>query len=113
MSDDEYTPTLRGALSNALCNASNFPPKAAPHILGQDMTPLIDATVDAILHWLAEHDREVAAAERERCAKVAEGFERDGDSFRKDVRAGVSVDWVQGADDAARTIAAAIRAGDV
>lgn len=40
---------LRGAVGGVLCNAKNFPEKAAVRILGQDMGPLIDRTADAIL----------------------------------------------------------------
>lgn len=53
---------LASTLSNVLCNASNFPPRVAVRILGQDMRPLIEHTTDAVLtsNWLAAHDREVA-----------------------------------------------------
>jgi hypothetical protein len=82
----EHTSTLRGALSNALCNASNFPRRVQPYLLGQDMGPLLDATTDAILHWLAEHDRETRAEALEEAAQSFEGpdrFIRDTDVRRR------------------------------
>lgn len=52
---------LRGALSNVLCNVENYPRPASVHLLGRDMTKLLDKTTDAILasEWLAEHDAAV------------------------------------------------------
>lgn len=47
-SDDERE-AARRALTGALVNAGNYPPKVTPHILGQDMAPLIDKAADAIL----------------------------------------------------------------
>ena len=44
---------LRGALSNVLCNAMNYPPAVRTRVLGQDMTPLLDGTADVILALLA------------------------------------------------------------
>ena len=44
---------LRGALSNVLCNAMNYPPAVRTRVLGQDMTPLLDGTADAIVALLA------------------------------------------------------------
>lgn len=40
---------LLGTLSNTICNASNYPDKAVPHLLGGDMSKVIDKTADAIL----------------------------------------------------------------
>ncbi|MFC5930897.1 hypothetical protein D6T64_11950 [Cryobacterium melibiosiphilum] len=40
---------LRGVVGNVLVNASNFPAKAAPHLLGRDMGPLIDKTADELI----------------------------------------------------------------
>jgi len=47
---------LRGALMNVLCNVSNFPARAQPYLLGQDMGPLIAKTVEAVLAAQAEED---------------------------------------------------------
>jgi hypothetical protein len=58
--------------------------------------------------WLVEHDREIREEERKRCADIAQSFERDAVQYRTDLRAGISIDWLEGADDAARAIAAAI-----
>lgn len=58
--------SLRGSLANVLCNASNFPRKAMPYILGADMRPLIDkaaaAVVDAVVLPLVQ-ERDAARAE--------------------------------------------------
>jgi hypothetical protein len=40
---------LRGALVNVLSNASNYPEKVQPRLLGQDMGPLIEKVADAIV----------------------------------------------------------------
>ncbi|TFD27469.1 hypothetical protein [Cryobacterium cryoconiti] len=40
---------LRGVIGGVLRNASNYPPKVSARILGQDMGPLIDRTVDALI----------------------------------------------------------------
>lgn len=40
---------LRGTLANTICNASNYPPKATPYLLGGDMSEVLDRTADAIL----------------------------------------------------------------
>ena len=45
----EHHDRLRGALANVLCNASNYPRRAQPYLLGQDMGPLIAKTMDAVL----------------------------------------------------------------
>lgn len=58
--------------------------------------------------WLAEHDREIREDERKRCADIAQSFERDLEQYGMDLRAGISIDWLEGADDAARAITAAI-----
>lgn len=39
---------LRGKLANVLSNAINYPSKVQPHILGQDMGPLISEVAEAI-----------------------------------------------------------------
>lgn len=39
---------LRKAVQPVLWNASNYPRKAQPHILGQDITPLVDQVTDAV-----------------------------------------------------------------
>lgn len=49
MTENDEREALRGVLVNVLCNASNFPERVASRILGQDMGPLIERTVDAIL----------------------------------------------------------------
>jgi len=40
---------LRGTLANAICNASHYPKRAQPHLLGGDMSVVLDKTADAIL----------------------------------------------------------------
>jgi len=40
---------LRAAIGGVLVNATNYPDRVAPRILGEDMGPLIDRTVDALL----------------------------------------------------------------
>ena len=40
---------LRGVIGNVLVNANNYPEKAAPHLLGRDMGPLLDKTTDALI----------------------------------------------------------------
>lgn len=40
---------LRGTLSNTICNASNYTKRAQPHLLGSDMSVVLDKTADAIL----------------------------------------------------------------
>jgi hypothetical protein len=43
---------IRGALTNVLCNAMNFPKQATPHLLGRDMTPVIEKATDAVMATL-------------------------------------------------------------
>ena len=45
---------LRGALTNVLSNASNYPEKAQSRILGQDVGPLTDRATDAALSALSD-----------------------------------------------------------
>ena len=40
---------LRGTLSNTICNASFYPAKAQPYLLGGDMSTVLDKTSDAII----------------------------------------------------------------
>lgn len=40
---------LRNAIANVLVNGSNYPPKVTPRILRQDMTPLIDTVLAAVV----------------------------------------------------------------
>lgn len=40
---------LRGTLSNTICNASNYPGEAPVHLLGRDMSTVLDKTTDALL----------------------------------------------------------------
>jgi len=40
---------LRGTLSNTICNASFYPQRAQPHLLGGDMSEVLDRAADAIL----------------------------------------------------------------
>ena len=40
---------LRATLSNTICNASFYPPRAQPYLLGGDMSDVLDRTTDAIL----------------------------------------------------------------
>jgi hypothetical protein len=36
-------------LSNTICNASNYPERAVPYLLGGDMSKVLDETVDALI----------------------------------------------------------------
>lgn len=40
---------VRSAVGSVLANASNYPEATQPHILGRDLSELIDATTDALL----------------------------------------------------------------
>lgn len=40
---------LRGTLSNTICNASFYPKRAQPYLLGGDMSDVLDRTADALL----------------------------------------------------------------
>lgn len=40
---------LTGTLSNTICNASNYPKRAQPHLLGSDMSHVINKTADSLL----------------------------------------------------------------
>ena len=40
---------LRGTLSNTICNASFYPPRAQPYLLGGDMSEVLDRTTEAVL----------------------------------------------------------------
>jgi hypothetical protein len=40
---------LRIAVSNVLCNASNFPDGVGVRVLGRDMRPLIEKVMDAVI----------------------------------------------------------------
>jgi len=40
---------LRGTLSNTICNASHYPKRAQPYLLGGDMSDVLDKTSDALL----------------------------------------------------------------
>lgn len=51
--DGEMREAIRIAIGGVLCNASNFPAKVTPHILGQDMGPLIGRTAAAVIARLA------------------------------------------------------------
>lgn len=57
--------SLRGPLANVLCNASNFPRRAQPHILGADMGPLIDKTAEAVVDAVVAAIKRAEAAEAE------------------------------------------------
>lgn len=57
--------------------------------------------------WLAAHDREVAATERERCARIAEA-----QAIHPDIEPHLTADFREGHRDALIDAAAAIRAGD-
>lgn len=50
--------TIRRAVAPVLVNAMRYPEKVQVHILGQDMTPLIDAVVAKVMQALAEEDSE-------------------------------------------------------
>lgn len=54
---DTSREALIGKLANVLCNAMNFPPKVAPHILGQNLMPLMSMVADVVI----ARDRVVAA----------------------------------------------------
>lgn len=49
MSENTERQELRGTLSNTICNASFYPERAQPFLLGGDMTELLDRTADAVL----------------------------------------------------------------
>lgn len=40
---------LRGALANTICNATNYPRRAQPYLLGGDMSTVLNKTADALL----------------------------------------------------------------
>lgn len=40
---------LQGTLANTMCNASNYPKRAQAHLLGSDMSHVINKTADAVL----------------------------------------------------------------
>lgn len=40
---------LRGTLSNTICNASFYPDRAVPYLLGGDMSEVLDKTADALI----------------------------------------------------------------
>lgn len=40
---------LTGTLANTICNASNYPKRAQPHLLGSDMSHVINKTADSLL----------------------------------------------------------------
>ena len=40
---------LTGTLANTICNASNYPKRAQPHLLGSDMSHVINKTADTLL----------------------------------------------------------------
>ena len=46
---DRERDALRGALTNVLSNASNFPQIVQSRLLGQDMEPLTTKVIDAVL----------------------------------------------------------------
>lgn len=47
--EDEARGLIRNAVMTVVTNASNFPAKVTPHILGQNMGPLGDRITDAVL----------------------------------------------------------------
>ena len=53
--------SLATAVGGVLFNAMNYPERVQSRMLGQDIRPLTGKVLDAILEWLADHDREVAA----------------------------------------------------
>ena len=40
---------LQGTLANTICNASNYPKRAQPYLLGSDMSHVINKTADSLL----------------------------------------------------------------
>lgn len=54
---------LGGVLSNTVCNASNYARPVQPHILGSDMSVVLDKTADAILAAGYRKPRTVTTAE--------------------------------------------------
>lgn len=40
---------LRGTLANTICNASFYPDRALPYLLGGDMSTVLNKTADALL----------------------------------------------------------------
>ena len=49
MSDRTDRDELLGALSNTICNVFNYPERAAPYLLGGDMSRVLEKTADALL----------------------------------------------------------------
>jgi hypothetical protein len=47
---------IRRAVAPVLVNATNYPDRVTPHILGQDMTPLIEKVVARVMRAGAEQD---------------------------------------------------------
>ncbi len=54
---------LRGTLSNTICNASNYTKRAQPHLMGSDMSTVLDKTADAILAAGYSKPRTITSAE--------------------------------------------------
>ena len=85
---------LRGTLSNTICNESFYPSKAQVHLLGGDMSAVLDKTADSII---AAGYVKVSEAAIERAAKAMQEpwssrpwdqLSEDGkDVYRDDVRA--------------------------
>lgn len=45
---------IREAVAPAVVNASNYPKRVQPYILGQDMSPLIEKIVERVMRKLNE-----------------------------------------------------------
>lgn len=55
MSDEELIEKLKLRVGEVLWNASNYPAKVTPHMLGQDIAPLREKVVSAALAVFREH----------------------------------------------------------
>jgi hypothetical protein len=82
---------LLGTLANVICNVSFYPERAQLHILGGDMSSLLDKTTDAVLAAGYRKSRTVATIDE--LAKLPTGsvilthkggvFEKHFDHFRE------------------------------
>lgn len=72
----EAVEAVRVAVGRVLVNAANFPAKVGPHILGQDMAPLIDKVTESVVAALPYQPARVVPSVEEAYAE-AEGRLRD------------------------------------
>jgi hypothetical protein len=83
---------LRGTLCNTVCNASNYAKRAQPHLLGSDMSIVLDKTADAILVAGYRKPRTITTAE-ELDAAIAAAFEYAGHVVVSDSRGRPWIIW--------------------